>query len=130
MRKPIESFYGCLTNKRLAHAFEQTNRFLGTLGRRHFQPVARLNRLGLARLTVVARQLQLGTQIAGTGGLAQQFQANATITGIATVATQQLPQTTLRHNHTLTRRLLEHASGDTLDAGMVAETRAIEQPQG
>lgn len=103
---------------------------MGALGSRHLQPVARLCELSLTRLTVITRQLQLRTQITCPGSLAQQLQTDATVTGVAAIAAQQLPQTTLCHDNPLTGRLLEHASGDAFDTGVMSQAWAIEQPQG
>lgn len=110
-------------------ALQQANGLVGTLRSGSFQPVASLQRLTLTRLAVVPAKLQLGPQIARAGRLAQQLQADAPITGIAALAAQNLTQTALGNHHALTRRLLEQAPGNTLDAGVMAQTRTVKQPE-
>lgn len=75
-------------------------------------------------------QFTLGAQVAGTGGLAQEVLADAAVPGIAALATHQQAQAALCHNHPFTRRLLEQTPGKMLDIGVVANARAIQQPQG
>ena len=58
------------------------------------------------------------------------LQTDATVARVAAVAAEQLPQTTLGLHHTLHGRLLEQPPGKALDAGGVAQTRAVEQPEG
>lgn len=62
-------------------ALQQPSGFVRALGGGGLQPVAGLQRLALARLAVVPAEFQLGAQVAGTRGLAQQLQADAPIAG-------------------------------------------------
>ena len=71
---------------------------MGALGSRQFQPVPGLQRLALTRLAIEAAELQLGAQVAGAGRLAQQLLADAAITRVAAVATQQLTEAALRRD--------------------------------
>ena len=75
-------------------------------------------------------QFTLGAHVAGTGGLAQEVMADAAVPGIAALATHQQAQAALCHDHTFTSRLLEQTSGEMLDIGVIADARAIQQPQG
>lgn len=101
---------------------------MGALGRCQFQPVAGLQRLTQARLGIQATQLQLGAQIAGTRRLAQQFQADTPIPGIAAIAAEQLAEAALRLDHAKPGGLLEHTSSQALDAGTVPQTGSVQQP--
>ncbi|MBB1611239.1 hypothetical protein A9978_02195 [Pseudomonas sp. UMC65] len=74
-------------------------------------------------------QLQLRTAVAGTGSLAQQVMADATITGVAAFAAHQLAQATLRRDHAFPGRLLEQASSKMLDVGVVTKAWAVQQPE-
>ena len=75
-------------------------------------------------------QFALGAAVTGTGGGAQQVMTDTTVAGVATFTAHQLPQAALRGDHPFTRRLLEQTPGEVFDVGVVAQARAVEQPQG
>ncbi len=106
---------------------QQAPRFLRPLPCRKLKPIARLLRLVVLTQPSV---LQLRPPIPCAGSLTQQLMAYTPVTGVATIAAQHLPQAALRHNHTLARRLLQQAPGQVLDLRVVAQARAVEQPQG
>jgi hypothetical protein len=56
--------------------------------------------------------------------------ADASVAGVAAIAAKHLPQATLRHHYALARGLFEQSSGQVLDLRLVAQARAVEQPQG
>jgi len=107
---------------------QQTLGVQGAFGRSQLKPVTRLLRFvdrGLGTQTTV---FELGTTVTGPGSLAQQLMADAPITGIAAITAKHLPQTTLRHHDTTTRRLLEQTTGEMLNAGLLIQARVIQQP--
>lgn len=114
----------------VTEVLQQARSLVGTLGSGQFQPVASLLRLTLTRLAIGTTKLDLRPHITGASGLAQQFEANATVTSVTTVTAQQLAQATLGSNHTLASGLLEQAPGKMLDAVAVPEVGTIEQPEG
>lgn len=105
-------------------ALQQARGLLRALSGGQSQPVTRL-----LRLAVQTSQFQLGTRIAGARGLAQQFEADATITRIAAVAAQQLAEPALGSHHALAGRLLEQAAGEVLDAGVMPQSGTIQEPE-
>ena len=93
---------------------------------RHFQPVAGLLRLMVARLAIQLAELQLGIHITGASGLAQQLKTHAPITRVAAITAQHLPQPTLRLHHTLQSRLLKQMTSKAFDARGVTEARIVQ----
>jgi hypothetical protein len=79
-------------------------------------------RIGLEQ----ARVLPLRALVTGPRCLTQQVMADATVSGIAAIPAEHLPQPALRHYHTVTRGLLEQAPGDVLDLLPVTQARAVE----
>lgn len=114
----------------VTEVLQQARSLVGTLGSGQFQPVASLLRLTLTRLAIGTTKLDLRPHITGASGLAQQFEANATVTSVTTVTAQQLAQATLGGNHTLAGRLFEQTPSKMLDAVAVPEVGTIEQPEG
>ncbi len=100
------------------------------LQRGQLQPMPGLLGLKSPRLAIQAAQLQLRAPITGTRCLAQQLDTDAPVAGIAALAAEHLAQSTLRLNHTLTRRLLEQTAGDAFHAGSFSQPRTVEQPGG
>lgn len=74
-------------------------------------------------------ELQLRAAVTGTSGLTQQLLTDAAIALITAITAEQLAQSALRQHHALQGRLLEQATGKTLDAGRVAEVRIVQQPE-
>ena len=105
---------------------KQQARLVAALRRSLFQPVPRLARFAVLRLAVELPQLQLSLAVPGSGSLAQQLEADATVTLAVTVVTEQTPEATLRFDHALQRRLLEHLPGDPLDAAGLPEALIVE----
>lgn len=121
---------GAALASRLRQLPEQAPRFLGTSGGSQFQPVTRLVGRIDVRLRAQPAVLELGTPIARTGSLAQQFVANAPVAGIVAVLAEHLPEPALGYHHSLAGGLLEQATGKVLDARLVTQTRAVQQPEG
>ena len=80
----------------------------------------------VTRLAIELAELQLGTHIAGTGGLAQQLKTHAPITRVTAITAEHLPQSALRLHHTLQSRLLEQAASKAFDARGMTESRAVQ----
>ena len=113
----------------MIETLQQAHGFVGTLGSGKLQPVPGLQRLALTRLAIEAAKLQLSSQVAGAGGLTQQLLTDTAIAGIAAIAAQQLAEAALRRDHALAGRLLEQASGEALDGGVMPQAGTIEQPE-
>lgn len=114
----------------VAEVLQQAHSLVRTLGSGQFQPMTSLLRLTLTRLAIGTTKLDLRPHVTGAGSLAQQFETDATVTGVTTVATQQLPQAALGGDDALAGGLLEQAPGEMLDAVAVPEVGTIEQPEG
>ena len=95
-------------------------------GGRQFKPVTRTLRLVDRRLGTKTTVFELGATIPGTRGLAQQLMTDASIPSVSAIATQHLPQATLRHHHPAPRRLLEQTTGEVLDAGFLIQARVVQ----
>jgi len=107
---------------------QQQQGLASPLGSGQLQPVApQLGLLGPLP-EAVAAQLQLRLDITGSCRLSQQLESVATIAGSATVAKEQLAETTLRGHHSLTRRLLEEMTGKALGTVRLAKAGTVQQP--